>query len=189
MAALGRPRSARQPRPVGRRRHQWWLEGYVTAANFVEFETKMQRPVYFGARPYAVWRGTSPATGCVLRVRLALQPRGRARPRLSRESSIAPALRRLVYELLEDEEWPHPRPLGQPRLGRRDPGQPGRRRAGTVPEIDRRAGDLPAGAELVCVGLFTVEYGSGSGPRSRIAPAATSILSGAACATWRRPWR
>jgi hypothetical protein len=36
---------------------QWWLEGYVNEANFVEFETKMQRPVYFGARPYAVWRG------------------------------------------------------------------------------------------------------------------------------------
>lgn len=37
---------------------QWWLEGYVTSANFVEFETKMQRPVYFGARPYSVWRGS-----------------------------------------------------------------------------------------------------------------------------------
>ena len=37
---------------------QWWLEGYVTDANFVQLETKMQRPVYFGARPYAVWRGT-----------------------------------------------------------------------------------------------------------------------------------
>ncbi|MGD9508815.1 MAG: hypothetical protein AB7I59_10175 [Geminicoccaceae bacterium] len=37
---------------------QWWLEGYVTDANFVEFETKMQRPVYFGARPYSVWRGS-----------------------------------------------------------------------------------------------------------------------------------
>ena len=36
---------------------QWWLEGYVTSANFVEFETKMQKPVYFGARPYSVWRG------------------------------------------------------------------------------------------------------------------------------------
>ena len=36
---------------------QWWLEGYVTDANFVQFETKMQRPVYFGARPYSVWRG------------------------------------------------------------------------------------------------------------------------------------
>ena len=37
---------------------QWWLEGYVSEANFVEFETKMQQPVYFGARPYSVWRGT-----------------------------------------------------------------------------------------------------------------------------------
>ena len=30
----------------------------MTPENFVEFETRMQRPVYFGARPYAVWRGT-----------------------------------------------------------------------------------------------------------------------------------
>jgi hypothetical protein len=37
---------------------QWWVEGYVTDANFVQLETKMQRPVYFGARPYAVWRGS-----------------------------------------------------------------------------------------------------------------------------------
>ena len=37
---------------------QWWLEGYVTPANFVEFETKLQQPVYFRARPYSVWRGT-----------------------------------------------------------------------------------------------------------------------------------
>ena len=36
---------------------QWWLEGYVNDANFVEFETKMQQPVYFGVRPYSVWRG------------------------------------------------------------------------------------------------------------------------------------
>ncbi len=37
---------------------QWWLEGYVTPANFVEFETKLQQPIYFRARPYSVWRGT-----------------------------------------------------------------------------------------------------------------------------------
>lgn len=37
---------------------QWWLEGYVTDADFVQFETKLQQPVFFGARPYAVWRGT-----------------------------------------------------------------------------------------------------------------------------------
>lgn len=37
---------------------QWWVEGYVTDANFVQLETKMQRPVFFGARPYAVWRGS-----------------------------------------------------------------------------------------------------------------------------------
>ena len=36
---------------------QWWLEGYVTPENFVEFETKLQQPVYFRARPYSVWRG------------------------------------------------------------------------------------------------------------------------------------
>ena len=37
---------------------QWWLEGYVNEAQFVQLETKMQRPVYFRARPYSVWRGT-----------------------------------------------------------------------------------------------------------------------------------
>ena len=43
---------------MGEAYSQWWLEGYVTEANFVEFETKLQQPIYFGARPYAVWRGT-----------------------------------------------------------------------------------------------------------------------------------
>jgi hypothetical protein len=37
---------------------QWWLEGYVTSANFVQFESRRQRPVYFRSKPYAVWRGT-----------------------------------------------------------------------------------------------------------------------------------
>jgi len=37
---------------------QWWLEGYVTSANFVEFESRRQQPIYFRAKPYAVWRGT-----------------------------------------------------------------------------------------------------------------------------------
>ena len=36
----------------------WWLEGYATAGNFVEFESREQRPVILDARPYAVWRGT-----------------------------------------------------------------------------------------------------------------------------------
>ena len=36
----------------------WWVQGYMTPANFVEFETRMQRPAFFRARPYAVWRGT-----------------------------------------------------------------------------------------------------------------------------------
>lgn len=36
----------------------WWVQGYMTPANFVEFETRMQRPAFFHARPYAVWRGT-----------------------------------------------------------------------------------------------------------------------------------
>ncbi len=39
----------------------WWIEGYMTPANFVEFETRLQRPIYFRARPYAVWRGTMTA--------------------------------------------------------------------------------------------------------------------------------
>jgi hypothetical protein len=37
---------------------QWWLEGYVTSANFVQFESRRQQPIYFRAKPYAVWRGT-----------------------------------------------------------------------------------------------------------------------------------
>ena len=37
---------------------QWWLEGYVTSANFVQFESRRQQPIFFRARPYAVWRGT-----------------------------------------------------------------------------------------------------------------------------------
>jgi hypothetical protein len=36
---------------------QWWLDGYMTADNFVEFESRLQRPVYLGARPYSLWRG------------------------------------------------------------------------------------------------------------------------------------
>jgi hypothetical protein len=36
---------------------QWWLEGYVTGAGFVQFESRRQQPVFFGARPYSVWRG------------------------------------------------------------------------------------------------------------------------------------
>ena len=37
---------------------QWWLEGYVTSADFVQFESRRQQPIFFRARPYAVWRGT-----------------------------------------------------------------------------------------------------------------------------------
>jgi hypothetical protein len=37
---------------------QWWLEGYVADDDFVQFESRRQRPVFFRARPYAVWRGT-----------------------------------------------------------------------------------------------------------------------------------
>ena len=36
----------------------WWLEGYMTPANFVQFESRLQQPVILGARPYSVWRGT-----------------------------------------------------------------------------------------------------------------------------------
>lgn len=35
----------------------WWIEGYRNPDNFVQFETKRQRPVYFRAKPYAVWQG------------------------------------------------------------------------------------------------------------------------------------
>jgi hypothetical protein len=36
----------------------WWVEGYTTPAGFVQFDTRRQRPIYFGAKPYAVWRGS-----------------------------------------------------------------------------------------------------------------------------------
>jgi len=36
----------------------WWVEGYVNADDYVQFETRRQRPVYFRAKPYSVWRGT-----------------------------------------------------------------------------------------------------------------------------------
>jgi hypothetical protein len=36
----------------------WWLDGYMTPADFVQFESRLQQPVILGARPYAVWRGT-----------------------------------------------------------------------------------------------------------------------------------
>ena len=35
----------------------WWVEGYTTPAGFVQFDLRRQRPVYFGAKPYSVWRG------------------------------------------------------------------------------------------------------------------------------------
>ena len=63
---------------------QWWVEGYVTKAEFVQFETKMQqpgllrRPALCGlARHHR--RGPAGAG----RVRLTLQPRGGARPQLN----------------------------------------------------------------------------------------------------------
>lgn len=36
----------------------WWLEGYMTTADFVQFESRLQQPIILGARPYSVWRGT-----------------------------------------------------------------------------------------------------------------------------------
>jgi hypothetical protein len=36
----------------------WWVDGYMNPAQFVQFETKRQRPIYFRAKPYAVWRGS-----------------------------------------------------------------------------------------------------------------------------------
>jgi hypothetical protein len=35
----------------------WWAEGYANPDDFVQFETRRQRPIYFRAKPYAVWRG------------------------------------------------------------------------------------------------------------------------------------
>jgi hypothetical protein len=36
----------------------WWLEGYANPAGFVQFDLRRQRPIYFGAKPYSVWRGS-----------------------------------------------------------------------------------------------------------------------------------
>jgi hypothetical protein len=35
----------------------WWVEGYTTPSGFVQFDLRRQRPIYFGAKPYSVWRG------------------------------------------------------------------------------------------------------------------------------------
>lgn len=35
----------------------WWAEGYMNPDSFVQIETRRQRPVYFRAKPYAVWQG------------------------------------------------------------------------------------------------------------------------------------
>jgi hypothetical protein len=50
--------------PVGTRQQAtnavttWWVDGYMMPSNFIQFESRMQAPLFFGARPYAVWRGT-----------------------------------------------------------------------------------------------------------------------------------
>lgn len=36
----------------------WWAGGYVSPRNAVQFDIGRQRPIYFRAKPYAVWRGT-----------------------------------------------------------------------------------------------------------------------------------
>ena len=35
----------------------WWVEGYRSPESFVQLETRRQRPIYFRAKPYAVWQG------------------------------------------------------------------------------------------------------------------------------------
>jgi hypothetical protein len=35
----------------------WWIQGDVSRTNVVQFESGRQRPVYFRAKPYALWRG------------------------------------------------------------------------------------------------------------------------------------
>ena len=50
--------------PVGVRQQavgtvtSWWVEGYMMPSNFIQLESRMQAPLFFGPRPYAVWRGT-----------------------------------------------------------------------------------------------------------------------------------
>lgn len=37
----------------------WWVEGYQNPDGFVQIESKLQRPAFFRARPYSVWRGVA----------------------------------------------------------------------------------------------------------------------------------
>ncbi|HEX6015381.1 MAG TPA: hypothetical protein VFY87_26995 [Geminicoccaceae bacterium] len=36
----------------------WWVEGYANPAGFVQLDLRRQRPIYFRAKPYSVWRGS-----------------------------------------------------------------------------------------------------------------------------------
>ena len=69
-------------------------------------------------------------------------------------------LRRLVYEALEDEEWPNPigRWINRLLVGAILASLAAVVLA-TVPAIDREWGTSLLVAELVCVALFTIEYG------------------------------
>jgi hypothetical protein len=44
----------------------WWVEGYQNVDSFMQFESKLQRPVFFRARPYSVWRGAQSGEHIVL---------------------------------------------------------------------------------------------------------------------------
>lgn len=46
----------------------WWIEGYMNPDFFIEMETRRQRPIYFRAKPYAVWRGTMIDPGTIILV-------------------------------------------------------------------------------------------------------------------------
>ena len=62
------------------RRRTWWLEGYVTAANFVQFESRGSSRLSSTRDPIPSGAAPSTTSACMLvEFGLALQPRGRAR--------------------------------------------------------------------------------------------------------------
>ena len=149
----------------------WWVQGYMTPANFIEFETRLQRPVFFNARPYAVWRGTwspirsrwsNPAHPAIAK---SSSPEAEPPPGHAGASSMQehpgppPTRRRKVYQLLDDEEWPHPASRWLYRIlvvlivlsvasAVLD----------TEADVRQHWGTWLAAIEIVCVALFTVEY-------------------------------
>lgn len=43
-----------------------WVEGHLTPDDVAEFEVRQQQPLFFGARPYWLWRGTRQEDGTIV---------------------------------------------------------------------------------------------------------------------------